>query len=241
MRPMSWESGSQLQTTAPLRGSSQSYIEARLASSASSERAMPSRLAGAARCELHELAGSRRWRRERSWSGTHRTRGPVRQPAREAWSGSCHKGDASRLSVRTSRRSGPGIRLRPCHEPDGGAIPACDPTAERRRTWRDSRATPSAERPPCRCGRQRFCNQDPASRASAPSSASVRGREPSERQWTCALVRTWRVERIHDEAHRRRQYWPRVDPFRRAVPSARAPEDFHATRPSRAALHLARW
>ena len=39
--PMSWERGSQLQTTAPFRGSSQSYMDVRLASSASRERAMP--------------------------------------------------------------------------------------------------------------------------------------------------------------------------------------------------------
>src|SRR5271157_5403738 len=41
MRPMSWESGNQLHTTAPSRGSSHPYIDVRLASSASRVRAMP--------------------------------------------------------------------------------------------------------------------------------------------------------------------------------------------------------
>ena len=215
---MSWERGNQLQTTAPSRGANQSYMDRRLASRASSDSSMPlgSPVLPEVNCTNRPGAsyasGNPPERQPLEGRRGHRTKGEQFDQTGVAQH-TVRAGDA-----RTCARSGP--RTRSPSMPRAGCGSDTSVMPERsapKKTARQScdavnRAATVPARP-ARCS-----SHAPALRAWTPSSCSVSGREPSDRQWTRACRATGRIERVSDEAHARATV-----PSRRTEPGRTGP------------------
>ena len=131
---MSWESGNQLQTTAPSLGASQSYMEVRLASRASRESSMPRGSPVLPEVNCTKRPGCLGRGRDSSRSSTHRRH--------EAATGPTESSSTRPGSHSTCSRSGDGA-----HVSDLGQVlvGVHSPGRMRQRHQRDARAKGSEE------------------------------------------------------------------------------------------------